>query len=66
MAQPYPLLMEIIETRAFVATWEHIEAARADDSVKPPSGPLTDLIMRFKGADVAASAWKARRSGGPE
>jgi len=61
MAQPYPLLMEIIETRAFTATWTRIEEARADDGVKPPSGPLTDLIMQMKAQDVAASAWAARK-----
>ena len=61
MAQPLPLLVEIMETRAFVETWQRIEDARADETVRAPSGPITDLIMEFRAADVAASAWKARR-----
>jgi hypothetical protein len=61
MAQPYPMLMEIIETRAFVSTYEAIEAARADNDVRPPDGPVTDTIMQFRAADLAAR--KARTNG---
>lgn len=52
MGQPYPLLIEILEARAFAASYDATRSYKGDDGEQPPSGELVDLVHEFTRDDV--------------
>lgn len=65
MGQPYPLLIEVLEARAFAAAYDATRSYKGEEGEKPPSGELVDLVHEFTRDDVLdAMAKRVEQLGG--
>lgn len=55
MQQPYPLVVEIMEARAFAAAHEATRTYKGDEGEPEPAGELVDIVNDFTREDVMAA-----------
>lgn len=64
MEQPYPLLIEILESRAFAAAFDASRSYKGEEGEQAPSGELVDVVHEFTRDDIlAAKERRARQLG---
>lgn len=44
-AQPLPLVLAVLEARAFRTAYQQIEEAEGREGATPPKGPMVDAVM---------------------
>lgn len=47
-AQPLPLVLAVLDARAFRRAWQQVEEADGRKGATPPKGPMVDAVMALQ------------------